>query len=351
MSCITVSAAQLRADYHAVSEWSAVVAALAGRRLLVLGDVMLDEYVSGEARRVCPEAPVPVVEASRRWSVPGGAANAAANAAALRGRPVLGGVTGDDPAAAELARVVCEAGVDPAGLLADLRRPTTTKLRVLARGQQITRVDTELTDVLSGEPAGRLAAWAERTVDEVDAVLLSDYGKGLFADGLARRVIDAALRCGRPVVVDPKGNAPERYRGATVVKPNLSELGDLAGCRIQTEKDLCRAGLGLVEQFTGTMILVTRGAEGMALFRSGQPPLSLRGGPTQSVYDVTGAGDTAAATLALGLAAGWSVELAARVANVAGGVAVCKVGTAVVAPNELLAALEANNTPDFVPFD
>jgi D-beta-D-heptose 7-phosphate kinase/D-beta-D-heptose 1-phosphate adenosyltransferase len=329
-------------------DWPRLVAALCGRRLLVVGDVMLDEYLAGDARRVCPEAPVPVVEAARRWSVPGGAANAAANAAALGGRVTLGGATGDDRAAGELAEAVRTAGVDPAGLVADPSRPTTAKLRVLARGQQVIRVDTESAAPLVGEPAGKLAAWAQRSVATAEAVLLSDYGKGVAGTELAGRVIAAATRAGRPVVVDPKGRDASRYRGATVVKPNLSELAELTGRPAESRDEVLAAGTLLAEELPGTVVLVTRGPEGMALFRSGGEPALLPAAPRRRVFDVTGAGDTAAAALALALAAGLTVELAARLANAAGGVSVGKVGTAVVTPAELAEAL-LEDAPPFGP--
>ncbi|VTU02533.1 bifunctional protein domain i : RfaE bifunctional protein OS=Herpetosiphon aurantiacus (strain ATCC 23779 / DSM 785) GN=Haur_1029 PE=4 SV=1: PfkB [Gemmataceae bacterium] len=329
-------------------DWNAAVAALAGCRLLVVGDVMLDEYLAGDARRVCPEAPVPVVEVATRWVVPGGAANAAGNAAALGSRPVLGGVTGADAAAEHLAWAVRAAGVEPDGLVADPGRPTTVKLRVLARGQQVIRADTESTAPLSGAAAEQLAGWAERIAACADAVLLSDYGKGVLADGLAARVIAAARFAGRPVVVDPKGTDATRYRGATVLKPNLGELGDLVGRRVRGPGDVLDAGRALAEQLPGTAILVTLGAEGMALFRAGAAPLGLPAAHAQRVFDVTGAGDTVAATLALALGAGLSVEAAARLANAAGSVAVSKVGTAVVTPDELRAAL-ADSVPAFAP--
>lgn len=330
------------------SDWAAVVASLAGRRLLVIGDVMLDEYVSGDATRVCPEAPVPVVEVASRWCVPGGAANAAANAAALGGAVVLGGVVGGDQAAADLGKAVRAAGVDPAGFVPDPSRPTTVKLRVLARGQQVIRADTESRAPLAAAVSDLLAGWAGRAVAAADAVLLSDYGKGVLADGLAARVIEAARRAGRPVVVDPKRSDPTRYHGATVVKPNLGELGDLAGHPVRTPGELVAAGRRVADALPGTAVLVTRGADGMALFRSGEVPLALPAGPARRVFDVTGAGDTAAATLSMALAAGLPVEAAARVANAAAGVVVSKVGTAVAGPAELLAALR-DSAPDFAP--
>jgi rfaE bifunctional protein kinase chain/domain len=329
--------------------WNEIVAALQGRRLLVIGDLMLDEYVSGDAHRVCPEAPVPVIEATRRWCVPGGAANAAANVAALGGKPVLGGVTGEDYAASELTKATRAAGVDPSGFVKDASRPTTAKLRVLARGQQVTRVDTESKTSLPTGPGNQLGRWAEHMVAECDAVLLSDYGKGVIDGILADRVISAARKAGRPVVVDPKGTEVGRYRGATLVKPNLGELSDLSGCLVRSTREILEAGHRVAQELFGTAVLVTRGGEGMALFRSGVPAIALPAAPARRVYDVTGAGDTAAAALALGLAAGFTIELAARVANAAAGLAVCKVGTAVVTPDELLAAL-LEAAPDFVPF-
>jgi D-beta-D-heptose 7-phosphate kinase/D-beta-D-heptose 1-phosphate adenosyltransferase len=326
------------------ADWQAIVNSLAGRRLLVVGDVMLDEYIAGDAWRVCPEAPVPVVEATGRWCVPGGAANAAANAAALGSGAVLGGVTGDDPAAEELRKTVRAAGVDPAGLIADSTRPTTSKLRVLARGQQVIRVDTELTDPLSQSTARQLADWAARAVGDADAVLLSDYGKGVLANGLCQRVIEVAKRVGCPVVVDPKGSDASRYRGATVIKPNLSELAALTGFRVRSAQDLSNAGHQLAEKLEGTFVLVTRGAEGMVLFKAGTGPIAIAAGQSHRVFDVTGAGDTAAAALATVMAAGHSLETAAKVANVASGVAVRKVGTAIVSPEELLAAFQDAST-------
>jgi D-beta-D-heptose 7-phosphate kinase/D-beta-D-heptose 1-phosphate adenosyltransferase len=327
-------------------DWKAVVASLSVRKLLVIGDVMLDEYVSGDARRVCPEAPVPVVETAKRWSTPGGAANAAANAVALGGRVILGGATGEDQVANELAKVVREAGIDPSGFVADSARPTTSKMRVLARGQQVIRVDTESLVPLSHGPFEMLAAWAERSVTQCGAVLLSDYGKGVCRNALPQRVIEAAKRVGCPVVVDPKGSDVSRYHGATVVKPNLGELGELTGQTIRTNDELLDAGDRLAEELEGTTVLVTRGAEGMALFRSGETAQFLPAAPARRVYDVTGAGDTAAAALALALAAGLSLETAARVANAAAGVAVSKVGTATVSPAELLDAL-LEEAPEF----
>ena len=327
-------------------DWARVVGALAGRQILVVGDVMLDEYLAGDARRICPEAPVPIVETKARWAAPGGAANAAANAFALGGRVALGGATGADGHAASLSKAVRAAGVDPSGLVTDPSRPTTVKLRVLARSQQVIRIDTECTDPLPPDPADLLATWAERASTQADAVLLSDYGKGVISAPLCRRVIEAARRGSRPVVVDPKGADPSRYRGATILKPNLGELADLTGRPVATMAGLRVAATELMAAAGGATILVTRGADGMVLFRPGAEVLALPAAPAGRAFEVTGAGDTVAAALALGLAAGLPVDVAARVANSAAGVAIGKVGTAVVTPAELLAALAAG-VPEF----
>jgi D-beta-D-heptose 7-phosphate kinase/D-beta-D-heptose 1-phosphate adenosyltransferase len=322
---------------------------LTGYRVLVVGDVMLDEYLIGDTRRVSPEAPVPVVGVTHRFAVPGGAGNAATNVAALGGRLILGGVMGDDLPAKELCRTLEESGIDSTALIAIPGRPTTSKLRVLVRDQQVLRVDTESTAALSPGPAGELARWAEEALAASDAVLLSDYGKGVVDAVLTARVIEGACRRGRPVVVDPKGGGHTRYRGATLVKPNLCELADLTGRPARTTADILTAGQWLAHELCGTAILVTRGTDGMCLFRSGRMARGLPAASAKQVYDVTGAGDTVAAALALALAAGFPVELAARVANVAGGIVVQKSGTAVVTPTELHTALQGV-VPDFIPF-
>lgn len=317
--------------------WVDTIATFVGKRVLIVGDVMLDEYLIGDALRVCPEAPVPVVALTERRSVPGGAANAAANAAALGGRVTLGGVTGNDPAATVLTHALRQSRVDPAGVLTDPGRPTTTKLRILARGQQLVRVDSESVSPLTSDLTARLGDWAERAVERVDAILVSDYGKGAIGSVLAARVITAARQADRPIVIDPKGSCVNRYRGATVIKPNVFELGELVRRRLDTPTEVLEAGAWLADELPGTGVLVTRGPAGMILFRAGVSALVLPAPHSVPVYDVTGAGDTAAAAFTLALAGKLSLEVAAHVANVAAGLAVRKTGTAAVTLSELLA--------------
>jgi rfaE bifunctional protein kinase chain/domain len=198
-----------------------LLAAFPGRGVLVLGDVMLDEYIWGEVRRISPEAPVPVVEVRRRSLVPGGAANTAANVAALGGRPVLVSVVGQDHVAARLREVLAQNGTDANGLCADPARAPTTKSRIVAHNQQVARLDVEERAALSATLEDALLAAVHKYLPRVEACIVSDYAKGVVTPRVAREVIRLARQAGRPVVVDPKGTDYAKYRGATVVKPNL----------------------------------------------------------------------------------------------------------------------------------
>jgi rfaE bifunctional protein kinase chain/domain len=300
-------------------------------RVLVVGDVMLDRYWFGEVSRISPEAPVPVVQVARTEERPGGAANVARNAAALGAQVGLLSVVGADEAGASLERLVQAEGIR-ASLHRDPALATTVKLRVIGRQQQLLRIDFETTpshEIL----AGKLADF-ESSLPDYDVVVLSDYGKG----GLTHieRMIACARERSKQVLVDPKGDDYARYRGANVLTPNRAELREVVG-RWKDEADLAaraqrlRAGLGL------DALLVTRSEEGMTLFG----PDGALHEPTKAreVFDVTGAGDTVIATLAAMLATGATLPEAVRVANHAAGIAVGKLGTAVVHPGELAADL------------
>jgi rfaE bifunctional protein kinase chain/domain len=321
-----------------------LLAAFPGRRVLVLGDVMLDEYVWGEVRRISPEAPVPVVEVRRRSFVPGGAANTAANVAALGGRPVLVSVVGRDQAAATLGELLARGGTDPDGLCADGARSTTTKSRIVAHNQQIARLDVEERAPLSAALEDALLAAVARHLPRAEACIISDYAKGVVTPRVCRELIRLARQAGRPVVVDPKGADYSKYRGATVVKPNLHEAERSAGIEAANEAALSEVAGRLVEQLGGSALLITRGADGMSLFRPGEAPLHVPA-VVRHVFDVTGAGDTVAGTLAMGLAARAPLELAIRLANMAASVVVGKVGTATVTCDELRAELAERDLP------
>jgi rfaE bifunctional protein kinase chain/domain len=314
------------------------IEAFAATAVLVVGDVMLDEYLWGEVDRISPEAPVPVVRLSRRTCAPGGAGNAAVGVAALGGRAVLGSVVGDDDSAARLRAELTAHGVHHDGVLTDPGRPTTVKSRLLAQGQHVVRMDAEVRTPVPAELAARLDAFATGQIATVDAVLVSDYGKGVVSEQLAQKIIGAAVRAGLPVVADPTATSYRKYRGATIVTPSVDELAAAGGRRLRTGEGLRAAVDTLAGEIPGTAILVTRGPDGMRLFRRGDDPVDI---PTlaRSVYDVTGAGDTVAATIAVALGAGYDTAAAVGVANVAAGLVVEKAATAHVTAAELAAAL------------
>ncbi len=304
-------------------------------RLLVAGDVMLDRYWSGPTQRISPEAPVPVVRVGRDESRPGGAANVALNLAALGARVSLLGVVGRDPPAASLAAQLRVHAIDPY-FIESPRLPTITKLRVMSRNQQVIRLDFEESYAVEG--AFDRAKFIERFtlgLGDAQVAVLSDYAKGTLVDVAALIAQCHALK--KPVVIDPKGIDFARYRGATVLTPNMGELEAIVGA-CPDEASLIGKGARLLNDLQLSALLVTRSEKGMTLLRPGKAPLHL---PTEAreVFDVTGAGDTVIATLAAGLAAGQDLGDAVRLANVAAGIVVAKLGTATASRAELEMAL------------
>jgi len=310
-----------------------------GTAVLAIGDVMLDEYVWGAARRISPEAPVLVVEIERRTYVPGGAANAAAGVVALAGKALLAGIVGSDENGELLRRTVEAAGVSTDGCLIDRERPTTTKTRVVANGQQVLRTDVEVRQPLPRELEDELLAWVERNLGGVQALTLSDYGKGVVSPRLAQRAIELAKAARKPIVVDPKGTDYAKYRGATVVTPNVLEVERATNLEVEGPEGLPPAAERLRSALTGSALLVTRGPEGMSLFADGASPVDIPA-EAKNVFDVTGAGDAVVGALALGLAQGATLEDAARLANRVAGIVVGKVGTAIVTLAELREQLD-----------
>jgi D-beta-D-heptose 7-phosphate kinase/D-beta-D-heptose 1-phosphate adenosyltransferase len=315
-----------------------VLAGFPGRQVLIAGDLMLDEYVWGKVRRISPEAPVPIVEVDRRSCMAGGAGNAAANVSALGGEVVLLGIIGEDDAGLRLRDALKAQGIDGSTLLIDRQRPTTGKLRVVAHNQHVVRVDEEQRRPLSAEQEAILLERAAQKMASIHAVLLSDYAKGLVSVRFAEGLIKLARAAGKPLIVDPKGVEFAKYRQATLVKPNLREAGEALRREIESESDLIKAGEDLLEQLHSEALLITRGPEGMSLFVRGQAPIHI---PTaaQEIYDVTGAGDTVASTLAMSLAAGANMQQAARLANQAAAIVVGKVGTTPAHLEELRARI------------
>lgn len=315
-----------------------IVTRIREQSILVVGDVMLDEYVWGDATRISPEAPVPVVDYVERTYVAGGAANVAVNAASMGNRSKLGGVIGQDVAGDILCATLANLGVESTGLSVDMQRPTTLKMRIIAHRQQIVRLDTENRAPLSSELEDQILHWVELNLSAVGACVISDYAKGVVSDSLSRRVIDSARQAGLPVIIDPKGSDYTKYRGATVITPNLHEVEHVCGRRITSDNELNAAGQDLLGRLPGSAILITRGPGGMVLFRQDCVPMHIPS-VAHGVFDVTGAGDTVVSTLSLGLATGAELEDAAVIANTAAGIVVGKMGTATVTIDELLSVL------------
>lgn len=303
--------------------------ALAGCRVLVVGDVMLDRYWHGVVDRISPEAPVPVVRMEREEDRLGGAANVAFNVASLGAQASLLTVTGDDAAADALRRLLLRSGVEPL-LMADNSMSTIVKLRVIGRAQQLLRIDVEKPPA---PPAlARLEAAFAEQVHRHDVVLFSDYAKGALDH--VDRMIGLARAAGKPVLVDPKGHDYRRYAGASVITPNRSELALVVGAW-RDEADLTRRVQALREEIQVAAILLTRSEEGMTLF--GPEAIQHEPARAREVFDVTGAGDTVIATLAALVGAGQPLSSAMPLANKAGGIVVGKFGTAAVCYEELAA--------------
>jgi len=306
-------------------------------RVLVAGDSMLDAYVAGAASRISPEAPVPVVEVAERRFVVGGAANVAANLRGMGAGVSLAGVTGADPAAARLRNELQKLEIGMDALVEDESRVTTVKTRVTAGGQQIVRFDEESRQPLSAKMASHLLRKCEQLVDEAHAIVISDYGKGVAQEAFCRWIVDRAGKRGTPVVIDPKSPELSRYKGATVVTPNLKETAAAAGEAVHSNEDLIRVVPRLLEAIAPSALLVTRGADGMTLFEPGKKGAHMPA-LMNEVADVTGAGDTVVATLALALGSGSELREAAMLANIAASVAVAHHGTWAVNREELIEA-------------
>jgi rfaE bifunctional protein kinase chain/domain len=302
-------------------------AAIEKARVLVVGDVMLDRYWFGEVERISPEAPVPVVHVAKREDRLGGAANVARNAVALGAQVTLVGLVGQDEAAARVSSLLGEAGVQ-AHLVADAHHPTTLKMRVLGRQQQLLRIDFE-----EKPTPGLLESLAERVAPllaQHDVVVFSDYAKGALAQ--VEKLIAMAREKRLPILVDPKGSNYQRYRGATLVTPNRSEMQQAVG-QWQTESELSERAQALRAELELEALLVTRSEQGMTLFTdSGSDHVDAQ---AHEVFDVSGAGDTVLATLAVMRAAGVPWAESMRWANRAGGIVVGKLGTSIVTAGEL----------------
>lgn len=317
---------------------------LAGVRVLVLGDIMLDRFVYGAVDRISPEAPIPVLRIDRETAMLGGAGNVLRNLAALGARPHGVAVVGEDAAGAEvesLARACLAPVAGSIDLLQAAGRPTTIKNRFIAAGQQLLRADRDPQSDIDAPTAERVKAAVFAVLDDVDAVILSDYGKGLLQGALLADVIAAARQRGRPVVVDPKGRDFTRYRGADWVTPNRRELQEASGLPSDDDAAVVAAAQKVIAGAGLGALLATRSEQGMTLVTAAGEVHHLKA-EAREVFDVSGAGDTVVASFAAALGAGLPAETAAQLANVAAAIVVAKLGTAVARPAEILHALHAS---------
>lgn len=311
----------------------ALLEAIADVRVLVVGDVMLDRYITGSVDRISPEAPVPVVRVESEASALGGAANVAANVAALGARCVVAGCAGKDTDGEVLRRALEDLGVGTDGLVLTKERPTTVKTRILARRQQVVRFDHEIEDDASPGLADALAETIAALGADVDVVVMEDYNKGVLVPSVIGTALETAARTGAPTVVDPKRRNFFEYRGATVFKPNAKELADALGAFIHPDEAAWMEATR--KRLACANLLLTLGERGMALQTADEEHVRV---PTaaRAVYDVSGAGDTVTAMMAVALAAGASSPEAALLANHAAAIEVGKAGVATVSPAELL---------------
>ena len=320
------------------SELAELVRRFPQARVLVLGDIILDRYVTGSAARLSPEAPIPVLRPAARRATLGGAANVALNIATLGGHALLVGVVGEDAAAADATRLLCETPGISSSLVAARHRPTTAKTRFMAGSHQLLRLDEETTEPLDSATAAAVLDRYAAALEKADVVVLSDYAKGVLSDPVLRSALDLAAARGRTVIADPKRPDLDAYRGATILTPNEHEVR--LATRIDAEQDAeaDRAGRAALDATAGDAVLVTRSAKGLTLVRRDQPALHM---PTRAreVADVSGAGDTLVAALAVALGAGASLPDAANLANLTAGISVGKQGTATVTAQEVLGEL------------
>jgi rfaE bifunctional protein kinase chain/domain len=311
------------------SQFSELFGKFSQVRVLVVGDVMLDRYWWGTVDRISPEAPVPVVQLEHESLTAGGAANVAANIKGLGAVPVLVGTVGDDEEGNALRELLARAGIAPEFLVNSVKRPTTVKTRIVAHQQQVARIDREIKAPLASCDEERVWTMAAGLLESCQIVIASDYDKGLLTDGLLSRLITQSKLTGKQILIDPKGTDYRKYKQATILTPNKKEALEASGA-----ENVSAAAQRLLDELALEAVLVTRGEEGMSIFSNDEAERELAA-RARHVYDVTGAGDTVIATLAVALGAGAKLRLAAEVANLAAGFVVEEVGTTAITLEKL----------------
>ncbi len=318
-----------------------IISGFGDARVLILGDIMLDEYMYGSVDRISPEAPVPVVNISSSKILLGGAANVAANICSLGGEALLLGTVGDDEAASKISQLLKAEKISDDLLVTDLTRRTTIKTRIIAHGQQIVRADREDRHEVNPDIEKEIINRFLSVADDIQAVIISDYGKGVINQSLLGKLMSVCLEKNIFVAVDPKETHFNNYQRVSLITPNHHEAGFAYGRRIHSEKDLIEVGNGLLKRLKAKSILITRGPDGMSLFTEDSEPTHI---PTfaKKVYDVTGAGDTVIAVFVAATCAGADLVESAIVANAGAGLTVGEIGTATVTSDNLRQELEHN---------
>jgi len=303
--------------------------------ILVIGDLMIDHYVWGDATRLSPEAPVPIVNVRNESTTLGGAANVAQNLVALGAKVTLGGLIGDDTFGDQLTEILAQEGIATDAIIKDSQRPTTVKTRVVAGSHQLVRVDREVTDEVSEQLEDELISKLESYIYDADIVLFSDYGKGLFSHSLTQRLIKLANGRQKKIIIDPKGLNYEKYKGAFMIKPNRKELAEAAKTeRIKNIEDLQKAAKVIFNQTGIDYLVVTLSEEGMVILD--ELTYKLLPVKATAVFDVTGAGDTVLATIAYFIASGLTIEEACELANHAAAIVIRRVGSATTTIDEII---------------
>ena len=309
------------------------------KRIIVIGDLLLDQFIWGEVSRISPEAPVPVVWVKNEGFMPGGACNVASNIAKLGAEVSLVGVVGEDEKADILKKQLKKENISTEGIIADKKRPTILKTRVIAHHQQVVRIDHEDINQISTQYLKRIQDYLKKNIRHTDGIIIEDYGKGLITPSLLRMVVREAKRYGKIIAVDPKENHFSYYKGVSVITPNHHEAAKAVKFPIDSKKALLKAGEKLLKELKANVILVTLGENGMMVFEKGKSPKKIST-LAQEVFDVSGAGDTVVAVYTLCAASGASPILSAHISNCAAGIVVGKVGVAIVERKELLSRLK-----------
>ncbi|MEM7145312.1 MAG: PfkB family carbohydrate kinase [Verrucomicrobiota bacterium] len=326
-----------------------LVAGFRGKRLLVFGDVMLDRFIWGNVSRISPEAPVPVVQVGKESIYPGGAANVARNLVPFAGEVSISGLVGDDENGGVLSGVLEEGKIRTDGVIRSPGYATITKTRIIARQQQVVRIDHESPAELTEGQVEELAEFLSKRAGDLDGVILEDYGKGFLTQGTVDRLVPIAREAGLVITVDPSSGNFLEWEGVTAIKPNRLEAFQITGVPESpptddpmTDEALLEVGGELLDRWGTDMLKITLGEQGMMLFERDQPPFHIDT-RAQAVFDVSGAGDTAIAIFTLALCAGASAQEAAELSNHASGVVVGKLGTATLTPEELLESVEVRD--------